>query len=229
MAFKLQDITGRRFNYWTVVSYSHRANHLSWYLCKCECGAEKLVPSQNLKNGRSKSCGCFRKVYLSKLRRQYSIQVKSEVSVWNGMKSRCRNKRDRIYKHYGGRGIKVCDRWLNSFDAFIEDMGRRPSKKHSIDRIDVNGDYEPSNCRWTTQKEQARNTRRNVLVTFNGETRCISDWAERTGIKYGTLKQRIRHGWPIEIALNPTLRKGTGGPVPGRFCKEVREAMGRAQ
>jgi len=117
------------------------------------------------------------------------------------MISRCLNKKDSGYKNYGGRGIKVCDRWLNSFEEFLSDMGHAPSPKHSIDRIENDGNYEPGNCRWATWKAQSRNKRSNRFLMINGEAKCIAEWAEIYGIKYNILHRRISRGLPIEEAI----------------------------
>lgn len=133
-------------------------------------------------------------------------------SAWQAMKKRCCEPNHRSYKHYGGRGITVCDRW-QTFDNFYADMGEQPPG-HTLDRIDVNGNYEPSNCRWATAHEQSRNRRTNRLIEFNGETLCVVDWARRVGIHQNTLWQRIITGWPVERALTePTatqFRKKSG-------------------
>lgn len=125
----------------------------------------------------------------------------SEYRVWLSMRGRCQNVRNRQWGDYGGRGITVCERW-NSFKAFLDDMGRRPSLNHSIDRIDNNGGYEPGNCRWATSREQNLNTRRNIMVTAWGETKPLSVWCESLGLRYMTVRGRIRsYGWDPEMAL----------------------------
>jgi len=116
------------------------------------------------------------------------------------MRSRCNNPKNKGYCNYGGRGIIVCARWV-SFETFFTDMGERPSPKHSIDRIDNDGNYEPSNCRWATKTQQARNRRSNTLITWQGQRLSRAEWAEKTGIGESTIKMRLRSGWPIELAL----------------------------
>jgi hypothetical protein len=128
-----------------------------------------------------------------------------EYFVWNTMRQRCKNKRYKCYKDYGGRGIKVCRRW-RYFANFIADMGRRPSPKHQIDRIENDGHYEPGNCRWALRKVQMRNTRRNHLLTFKGETLTISDWAASVGIERQTVSARLKRGWSVARALTEPLR-----------------------
>ncbi len=124
----------------------------------------------------------------------------SEYGTWQAMKSRCTNPKVPSYKHYGGRGIKVCARWLNSFESFLEDMGPRP-KGLSIDRIDTDGNYEPGNCEWTTQKRQQRNRRDNIYLTLDGVTRLLAEWAEDLGLRAGVLRSRVCEGWSDERTL----------------------------
>lgn len=124
------------------------------------------------------------------------------------MIQRCTNPNDKRYKNYGGRGITVCKRWRNSFEKFLEDMGEPPTKEHSIDRINNNGNYCKSNCRWVTRKEQNRNKRNNRLITYKGKTQCLIEWAEEYNINYDTLWCRIyKYGWPIEKALTTPVKK----------------------
>ncbi len=117
------------------------------------------------------------------------------------MLGRCKNPNDNVFHHYGGRGIRVCAEWSTSYEAFLRDMGRRPSSGHSLDRIDVNGNYEPGNCRWATKTEQMRNTRDNHLLTHAGTTATLSEWSERTGINSHTLHTRVSRGWSAADAL----------------------------
>ena len=134
--------------------------------------------------------------------------VTPEYTSWLGMRQRCRNPRNQDFPTYGGRGIRVCERW-DSFLTFLEDMGPKPSRKHELDRYpDKNGNYEPGNCRWATRTQNVRNTRFNRLITFNGETLCLAEWAERTGISAGLLQGRLtRLKWTVERALTTPTRK----------------------
>lgn len=137
-----------------------------------------------------------------------------EYAIWRGMKQRCACPTDRAYPSYGGKGIRVCQRWLNSFEAFLTDVGYRPSPDHSLDRYpDKNGNYEPSNCRWATRVEQSRNRRSNHLVTFQGQAKCIAEWAGETGIPSTIISVRINKlGWSAERALTePVHFRGRGG------------------
>jgi len=127
-----------------------------------------------------------------------------EYRIWASMKSRCANPNDPGYFRYGGRGIKVCDRWKESFTAFYEDMGQRPSPRHSLDRIDTDGGYEPDNCRWVLPKTQSNNRRDNRLVTLDGRTQTLTEWIREKGLHYGTVRVRVSRGWSYEDALTPS-------------------------
>ena len=134
-----------------------------------------------------------------------------EYYVWIGVKTRCLNKKEAGYKHYGGRGILICDRWKDSFDNFLHDMGKRPSPKHSIERLDVNGNYEPGNCVWATKSQQVLNTRANKRYTHDGITLTIIEWENRVGLSRNSLRVRVERGWSFEDAI----RIPTGGKRPG--------------
>jgi len=128
-----------------------------------------------------------------------------EHNSWKQLRQRCNNPKDPSYHRYGGRGIKVCERW-GSFENFLQDMGQCPEGKKSIDRVDNNGDYEPLNCRWATNKEQSQNRRTNSLIEFRGEVKCISQWAEEIGIQKATIRARLQKGWTVEKTLTAPAR-----------------------
>lgn len=131
----------------------------------------------------------------------------TEYKTWSGLRTRCYNKDSRPYKYYGGRGIYVCDRWLESFQNFLEDMGEKPSRKHSLDRIDNNKGYYKENCRWATYKQQMRNVSNNRNITINGRTQCLSAWAEETGLNKFTIRSRLERGVKPEDAISPLVEK----------------------
>jgi hypothetical protein len=162
----LIDITGQRFSRWTVIRRAPSARDTRW-LCRCDCGESRKVVATSLQRGASKSCGCLQRELVAALmtvrhRRHGEAsrhKPSSEYCAWIAMRVRCSKPGNRSFKYYGGRGIKVCDRWLKSYENFLADMGRKPSSKHSINRINNDGNYEPSNCCWATKSEQARNRR----------------------------------------------------------------------
>ncbi len=176
-----------------------------YYLCECDCGNFIEVLWQNLRRKNTKSCGCFRREFSAEKVRTHGQSVKGGWTrvyrTWACMVRRCSNSNDIGFPDYGGRGIGVCERW-KLFENFFADMGN-PLPKTSIERIDINGNYCPENCRWATQKEQARNKRNNVLLTYSGKTQCVSAWAEELGMSSGVLGARVRAGWGIKEALTP--------------------------
>lgn len=212
---KIKDITGQRFGRLVALGYvgnilmgKKNAPFAGW-LCRCDCGNTKVVIGSNLRLGYTQSCGCLQKERASNASRRHGQAHKdksAEYKTWEGMISRCTNARTSGYPNYGGRGISVCDRWRN-FEFFLEDMGTRPTPRHSLDRIDVNGNYEKSNCRWVTKETQANNTRTNVYLVHNGDTATIAQWSRRIGIKSGTIWYRLNHGWSVDAALTTPAQK----------------------
>lgn len=207
---------GQQFGRLTVLERLPRNDgHTSWWKCRCSCGKEKDVRGTCLTQGFTKSCGCLRREGLQK--HGYQMMYKHGgygtplYKVWRGMIQRCRNKTNPSYHLYGERGIRVCDEWENDFASFREwAMANGYEEGLSIDRIDVNGNYEPSNCRWLTMREQQSNKRNNVYVTYNGETHTASEWARRVGTYPARICQRIKAGWsdPYEIIYGRRKRYG---------------------
>lgn len=169
------------------------------WLFHCECGNETLLNKYRVRSGNTKSCGCLNVARITK----HGLSKTPEWWVYNNMKSRVLNPRSPVFHHYGGRGITICNRWLgqNGFANFFADMGPRPSPKHSIERVDNEGPYSPDNCVWANKTAQARNTRRNLLVTYNGETKTAGAWEAVIGIKACTIYSRIQRGWSAEEAI----------------------------
>lgn len=178
--------------------------------CSCDCGGEATVLLNNLKRGMTQSCGCFRREKMRADRLTHGESAKArntpEYRVWAHVVGRCENETDKAFKNYGARGIRVCDRWRNSFEKFVADMGRRPSAQHSIERIDVNGNYEPGNCKWATRREQSRNRRNNRIIDVGGRRLRLSDAAAIVGVKPSTLAFRLKSGWSLNRALSEPVR-----------------------
>lgn len=153
-----RNLTGQRFGRWTVKKKGEQKDNRTAWLCVCDCGNTNTIITRVLVKGQSKSCGCLQREIATKHGHNTLKGSSTEYNSWHKMKQRCLNPNDKRYHDYGGRGIKICEHWMD-FDNFLEDMGKKPSPKHTIDRIDVNGDYEPSNCRWSDDFEQQANTR----------------------------------------------------------------------
>jgi hypothetical protein len=197
------DRTGHVFGRWTALS---RISGQRKWLCKCECGTVRAVSTSHLRRGKSRSCGCLERELTSARAATHGMTGSPEHRTWMSMRDRCRNPNAAHFECYGGRGITVCDRWANSFKNFFEDMGPKPSPAHSIDRIDVNGNYAPENCRWATVKQQRRNTRANTIVSYLGRNVCIAEAAELSGISKHVLSMRIRRGWEDDRLFSPVRK-----------------------
>lgn len=218
---KVLDLTGQRFGRLTAIERvgSNKRGQSLWS-CKCDCGSVVVVVGTELNCGHVKSCGCIRHDKLIAYNKSAEKRAKTAeynkthktthglrhtrlYKEWQSMKRRCDCKSWRDYKNYGGRGITVCDEWRNDFMAFHDwAMANGYDDSLSLDRIDVNGNYEPSNCRWVTLKHQANNKRNSHFLEYNGEVKTIAQWAEELGIKYRTLSSRINtRGWSVEKAL----------------------------
>lgn len=192
------DLTGRRFGKLTVLNELTLINGKLYWHCQCDCGNKWDVNGEYLRNGQSNSCGCIRAETMGNTARTHGLSKRSEYKIWSKIKDRCYNVNSDNYRHYGGRGIKVCARWLESFENFLSDMGDRPSMNHSVDRFpDKNGDYDPSNCRWATQKQQTRNQKNNVSIQHDGHTLTIIEWAEKLNIRYSMLRWKLKSGMPF--------------------------------
>lgn len=206
---KLQDLSQQVFGRLTAIEIVGRKKTKVQWLCRCSCGASAVVGAAELTNNATRSCGCLRKDVL-KARATHGATVGGytpEYSTWNGMITRCINPKAISYKYYGARGITVCERWRR-FENFFADMGKRPSSEHSLERIDNNKGYSPENCKWATEAEQHRNFRTNRMLTFNGKSMCLVDWAKHLGMPKGRLNDRINKlGWSIEQAFTtPRLK-----------------------
>lgn len=173
------------------------------------CNLEFKIKTSDVNRGRGKFCSqfCAGQGHKGDKNPAYkhgnaTRQGQSkEYKTWAGLKARCYNPKEENYRYYGGKGITVCSRWLDSFENFFEDMGKAPSNKHSIDRIDFNGNYEPSNCKWVTHKDQMNNTSFNKLITFNGQTLTQEQWGEKIGLNGTIIGKRLKRGWTVEKTL----------------------------
>lgn len=207
-----KDLTNRKFGRLTVIGLHHKHQkykpdgrpngHRIYYECLCDCGRTCIVLADHLVRHKIMSCGCLQKERAKLLNTKHGLRNTRLFGIWASMIQRCTNSNLKKYELWGGRGISVCKEWKDDFITFYNwaiNNGYRDDL--SIDRIDNSGNYEPSNCRWATDKEQARNTRCNVNLTYRGETHCISEWSELTGIKAGTISYRIKHGWSAEEVL----------------------------
>ena len=195
---KDEEVIGKRFGRLTVICRNgNSSNSSKMYLCKCDCGKSKNVIGVYLLDGRTKSCGCLNKELVKQRNKTHGMTNTRLFRIWQNMITRCTNKNCPEFNIYGGRGISVCNEWKNDFIAFKDwAINNGYSDNLSIDRINVNGNYEPSNCRWADKKTQARNTRVNHFYTYKGETKTIAEWAEIKGIEYKCLWSRIKRNYP---------------------------------
>ncbi len=230
----VHDLAGKTFGTWSVLSRAPSEGKGSLWFCRCSCGAERVIRGGALARGATRSCGAFRckkaKAMLGGPRVRDNRDRKQDRTgrvrwkrdgyfSWRGMIARCTDATRDDYRDYGARGVTVCERWAASLDAFLEDMGPRPSKIHSVDRYpNQSGNYEPGNCRWATPIEQAQNMRSNILLTHAGETLVLSEWARRRGIKPATMFGRLRMGWPVARVIDTPARykrkKATSAEAP---------------
>jgi hypothetical protein len=199
---KFIDLTGKKFGRLTVVCLSERSKHgINYWECHCSCGNTKISKLGDLRSGRINSCGCLRKEITKQLNKSHGKSKTAEYRTWKNMIGRCTNPSRPDFKYYGERGIEVYVGWVESFSAFYEHIGQKPTPKHSIDRIDNNLGYIPGNVRWATQTEQTNNCRSNHYVTYCGETKTLAQWAKYLGVTMHMIRNRIKRGWSIEKAL----------------------------
>jgi len=206
---EIKQFIGKKFQRWTILEEGSikkwNYNTLYYPLCQCECGSKKEVEIYSLIRGLSKSCGCYNRELASKRKYKHGYsnlpgtdQKNPDYEIWLKIKSRCINPSDKSYSNYGGRGITVSDDWKNSFDQFYKDMGPRPSKLHSIDRIDNNGNYCKENCKWSTYEKQANNRRNSKLIEYNGQSLSFSQWSRVCGIGEATIRGRFNKNLSLE-------------------------------
>lgn len=199
---KLKDLIGQRFSRLLVVEHAHSINYRHSWSCRCDCGKTVVALGSNLRTGKTRSCGCLMKGCNS----THGLSRLPEYAVWSTMIQRCTNKNNKRYHCYGGRGISVCEKW-RTFHEFFEDMGPRPSKNHSIDRINNDGNYEPGNVRWATGVEQANNKRFNNVFSIEGRIDTLANWARLlNAAPYSLVWQRVKNGMDVRIALQAKSR-----------------------
>lgn len=210
---------GKKFGRLVILSYEGKAKFSKTLVkCLCDCGEIITKELPDVRNGHTKSCGCLRKEATAKNKTGNRFKLKNkerlthgktytpEFYVWSSIKVRCMNPHSKAFKNYGGRGITVCDKWLHSFEAFLGDLGERPSPKHQIDRIDNDGNYCPENCRWSLVVENNNNKRTSKLITFNNRTLSRAEWEREIGLSRGMIRSRLIVGWTIEkILTTPKL------------------------
>ena len=194
------DLTGQRFGRAIALERDYGFKGQAYWRCVCDCGKFFSTASHSLRVGDCKSCGCLNSEKARERSTKHGMKHTKAYRAWKHLKARCYNEKVKEFHNYGGRGIKVCDRWLESFENFIADMGH-PQPHESIDRINNDGDYCPENCRWTDSKTQSRNTRRNRFITLNGESKTIAEWSEITGIEESAITKRLKLGWSDHDAL----------------------------
>lgn len=200
------DLTGKKYNMLTVIEREGTGNggDVRW-LCVCDCGKQTVVLANNLKRGEVKSCGCLKKISPSTTHNKSKTRL---YTIWINIKTRCKNEKNKFYPQYGGRGIKICNEWDLDFMKFHDWAMANGYEEHlTIDRIDVNGNYEPSNCRWITLKEQENNKTKHAMITYCGKTQNISQWSDELGIPYKTLWTRLKvRKWSVERAFSKTQK-----------------------
>lgn len=202
------DLRDYVFGRLTVIEQSEHLSGRTAWLCKCQCGKTVVAKSTDLRTGGKRSCGCLADENRATARLKHGMTHTSLFNIWVGMRQRCNNPKSKAFKHYGGRGIKVCERW-NTFKNFMADMGPRPGNME-LERKNNDAGYSPENCIWADTRTQQRNKRDLHYITFNGQTKILTDWALDFGIARQTLYNRLKRGWPMEQALTNPLQAVKG-------------------
>lgn len=213
----VEDLTGKKFERLTVIRFlepNERENKLRCWLCKCDCGKEVQVNANKLKTGHTRSCGCLVNEHIGNLNKKYEFSNKRLYAVYQAMLDRCNNPSNSHYSNYGERGIKVCSEWEKSYDAFAQwafNNGYDPLATRgdcTIDRIDVDKGYEPSNCRWISNAEQQLNRTNNRLLTYKGKTQTVKEWAVELGIKESKMRWHLQNGKDLDEIVRFFDEKG---------------------
>jgi hypothetical protein len=230
---RFQDLTGQRFGRLVVLGWAGHSKPNAAWVCRCDCGGEKLALSHNLKSLRTRSCGCLNLENLSNSGSAdfcaRDTKMHPEHKVWGQMIRRCHNPTERRFADYGGRGISVCDRWrygengTHGFMCFMTDMGSRPSPKHTIDRVNNNLGYSPDNCEWRTRTEQVRNRRNTIMIVYQDREMSLAEACEIAGVPLRVASSRLRNGMAADLVLSQPIKKQRGH-TPNRtvvYCGET--------
>ncbi len=222
------DLTGKVFSRLTIISYAGKAGKESLWNCRCSCGTEKVIRYNSLMSGSTVSCGCLRReVNRSKGHQGPYKRTQSNFlhRIYMSMKTRCYNEKNPNYARYGAKGVRICQRWLDSFDAFVDDMGM-PSEGHSIDRIDPHGDYSPENCRWADRFTQSQNQRRTKYHQWKGESLCLTEICRRENVDYFQVYWALIAGKSIEEAVQsankPFKERAKGSKAAGSVQSSIK-------
>lgn len=194
------NLAGKRFGYLVVLRRAENQGRRVAWLCKCDCGEETAVPAVRLVQGRRKSCAKNGHKFRPPDQPGITVKYKSEYRSWENMHDRCQNPKHKNFHNYGGRGIKVCASW-NVFGNFLNDMGKKPDPSYVIERLDVNGGYEPGNCKWIARTDQHRNRRNSIFVTYQGKKTYLPDLMNELGLSRQIVYNRLKLGWPLDVAL----------------------------
>jgi hypothetical protein len=208
---KALDLTGQKFGLLTAIERVERtASGKTRWRCRCDCGQDVIVQRDNLRSGHTRACGCRQGASGRALWTTHGMARTGprmpEYQCWGNMKRRCLDPKNKAFKNYGARGIRICQDWLQDFHKFLADVGPRPTAQHTLDRVRNDGHYEPGNVRWATHTEQSNNTRRNRLLTHNGQTKTAAEWGHTLSIKNGTIRRRLGAGWSVHDALTRPVR-----------------------
>jgi|SRR2546426_4040973 len=245
MPIELQ-LINQKFGRLTVIakaeSRGEGTNSKTYWLCQCECGREVEVMTGSLRSENTQSCGCYKTDKTIERNTTHGLSHHPEYRIWAHIKYRCTQPSDAAFEYYGARGIMMCIGWRDSFANFLRDIGPRPSRKHTIERIDNNGHYScgkceeclangwPFNCRWATQAEQTTNTRRNRMITFEGKTLWLAEWSRIFNLDHKTITSRIELGWPLEKVFHTPAVKISGKLTAGKAIEiRARVASGESR
>lgn len=197
------DIAGQRFGRLVALTRNGQDTNGAWlWDCQCDCGRTITTSGSRLRRGRVQSCRCISREMTSQRVKTHGMSLRSEYRIWQGMKERCHNPVSTSYPRYGAQGVVVCERWRDSFENFIADVGPRPSSLHTIDRYpDTKGPYSPDNCRWATRREQQNNLSSNRVITFRGKSMTVAQWGREFGVPRNTIYARLNRGWSVARSL----------------------------